>query len=74
MYTILAHVLRLVASTLQPQSFAESRHALFYEGHIEKQKENFVMCGRNFEMRGYESFPFNRSYCEHCDDVRILRK
>lgn len=59
---------------LQPQSFAESRHALFYEGHIEKQKENFVMCGRNFEMRGYESFPFNGSFCEHCDDVRILKK
>lgn len=26
---------------LQPQSFAESRHAHLYEGHIEKQKEIF---------------------------------
>lgn len=32
---------------LQPPAFAGSGHALFYEGHIEKQKENFVVCGRN---------------------------
>lgn len=63
MYTIKFYIdllhMYYVLLSLQPPAFAGSGHALFYEGHIEKQKENFVMCGRNTQMRRFESFPFN---------------